>query len=132
MPSRLTLAGAFGLALLLVFVALSPPVRGAEAGQVGSAPSHVALVGVTLIDGTGGPPLADITVVVSGGRITALGTRIATPVPGGARTVDAWYRKGQVFLQLRRTSDARAAFQTALTLVPGHPGATRELSKLKG
>jgi imidazolonepropionase-like amidohydrolase len=88
MPLRLTLAGAFGLALLLAFVALSPPARLAEARQVGLVPPPVAVVGVTLIDGTGGPPLADMTVVVSGDRITALGTRPATPVPGGARTVD--------------------------------------------
>jgi len=56
----------------------------------------------------------------------------APPPPGGPTHADAWFRKGQVYLQLKRTADARTAFQTALKLVPGHQGATRELSRLKG
>ena len=87
-PSRVTLAGARAVALLLVFAARSPTTRGAEARQAVAAPPRVAIVGATLIDGTGGPPLTDMTVLISGGRITAVGTRVATPVPGGARTID--------------------------------------------
>jgi imidazolonepropionase-like amidohydrolase len=48
----------------------------------------VAITGVTLIDGTGAPPLADATLVMSGGRIVALGRRGETPVPSGATLVD--------------------------------------------
>ncbi|QKT04892.1 amidohydrolase family protein [Ectothiorhodospiraceae bacterium 2226] len=44
---------------------------------VGTAAAHepLALTGVTLIDGRGGPPQADMTVVVRDGRIAAIGPR---------------------------------------------------------
>lgn len=51
-------------------------------------PPAIAIVGATVIDGNGGPPLADATVVVAGGRITAIGRRADTPVPAGARRID--------------------------------------------
>ena len=48
-----------------------------------------ALVGGTLIDGKGGEPLADSTVLVGdNGRITAAGPRAAVAVPEGAQLVD--------------------------------------------
>jgi imidazolonepropionase-like amidohydrolase len=43
----------------------------------------------TIIDPTGGPAAHDMTIVVDGGRIAALGTSGTVAVPGGARTVDA-------------------------------------------
>jgi imidazolonepropionase-like amidohydrolase len=48
----------------------------------------LALVGATLIDGTGGPPLADAAVVVRAGRIEAVGSRAALELPKGMRQVD--------------------------------------------
>lgn len=48
----------------------------------------VALVGATLIDGTGAPPVRDATVVVAHGAIVRAGPRASTPVPRGARTID--------------------------------------------
>jgi predicted amidohydrolase YtcJ len=42
-----------------------------------------------LIDGTGRPALSDITVVVEGNRITAVGSRRDTRIPGGAEIIDA-------------------------------------------
>ena len=48
-----------------------------------------AIVGGTVIDGNGGPPIADATVVVTGKRITAVGPRASVSVPAGARIVDA-------------------------------------------
>jgi imidazolonepropionase-like amidohydrolase len=62
------------------------------AGAAAAAPPgerHVAFVGVTLVDGNGGPPLADATVVVAGARIAAVGPRASVAVPGGAQLVDA-------------------------------------------
>ena len=47
-----------------------------------------AIVGATVIDGNGGPPMADATVVVVGKRITAVGPRASVEVPAGARIVD--------------------------------------------
>lgn len=53
-----------------------------------TAQETTAIVGVTLIDGRGGAPLADATVVVEGERITAVGPRGDVAVPAGARTID--------------------------------------------
>jgi imidazolonepropionase-like amidohydrolase len=39
------------------------------------APDGIALVGATLLDGSGGPPLPDATIVVRRGRIESVGTR---------------------------------------------------------
>jgi imidazolonepropionase-like amidohydrolase len=48
-----------------------------------------ALSGATVIDGRGGPPLKDATVVVAGSRIIAVGERTAIKIPVGAGYVDA-------------------------------------------
>ena len=49
----------------------------------------IAITGATLIDGLGGPPLADATIVVEDGRFSRVGPSAATPVPEGAEVVDA-------------------------------------------
>jgi imidazolonepropionase-like amidohydrolase len=63
---------------------------GAMAGQAAQAPEDVtAIVGATVIDGNGGPPIANATVVVRGQRIAAVGPRASTTVPAGAKIIDA-------------------------------------------
>jgi imidazolonepropionase-like amidohydrolase len=53
------------------------------------APGRVLLLDrARLIDGTGGPPLADARIVVEGDRITAVGPMTGVPVPPGAEHVD--------------------------------------------
>ena len=49
----------------------------------------IALMHVTLIDGTGAPPKPDVTIVIAGYRIVAIGKNNAVPIPRHARTVDA-------------------------------------------
>ncbi len=49
----------------------------------------VAIVGATVIDGNGGPPIADATLVVVGKRIAAIGPRGSTQVPRGAQVINA-------------------------------------------
>jgi len=48
-----------------------------------------AIVGATLVDGTGGAAIADAVVVLSGSRIVAAGPRRGVPIPAGATEVDA-------------------------------------------
>ncbi len=48
----------------------------------------VAIVGATVIDGTGAAAIPDATVVVRGNRILAVGPRAKVQVPNGARVID--------------------------------------------
>src|SRR5262245_46015669 len=48
-----------------------------------------AIVGGTVIDGNGGPPIRDAVVVVTGQRIAAIGPRSSVRIPQGATTIDA-------------------------------------------
>ena len=48
----------------------------------------VALVGVRVIDGTGGPPAEDQTLVIADGRIAALGPSGAVSIPDGAERLE--------------------------------------------
>src|SRR5881396_1272224 len=72
------------LLLPAALAAQSPPKRA-------SAPIDpvVAIVGATLIDGNGGPAVADATIVIRGKRIAAVGPRASVPVPKNARVIDA-------------------------------------------
>jgi hypothetical protein len=55
----------------------------------GNREETLAIVGGTLVDGTGAPALPDSTVVISKGRIIAVGPRAKAKIPGGAKRVDA-------------------------------------------
>ena len=48
----------------------------------------IAIVGATIIDGNGGPPLEDGTLTIEGNRITAVGPRGSVDVPDGAHVID--------------------------------------------
>jgi imidazolonepropionase-like amidohydrolase len=56
---------------------------------VGQQPQILAIVGGTIIDGTGGTPITDGVVVVQAARIIAAGPRSAVAVPAGAQVVEA-------------------------------------------
>ena len=47
-----------------------------------------ALVGATLIDGTGGPVIEDSVVLVDGDAIDAVGVRGGVDIPPGAEQID--------------------------------------------
>ncbi|HVG21265.1 MAG TPA: amidohydrolase family protein [Blastocatellia bacterium] len=56
------------------------------------SPKHagaLAVVGGTLIDGTGKAPVADSTVIIEGGVVTAVGPSSQVKVPDGATRIDA-------------------------------------------
>lgn len=65
---------------------LAAALAGVLAACTADAPGGFAITNVTVIDGTGGPPLASATVVVQDARITAVGPDAA--VPTGATTID--------------------------------------------
>lgn len=70
-------------ALVLISLTAAAPLPAQDRDRV------IALAGATVIDGNGGPPLADATVVVTGKRISAVGPRSQVRVPRGARVIDA-------------------------------------------
>src|SRR5678815_2319081 len=69
--------------ILLLFAMVAWPVH--PAAQ--QAPSALIIRGVTLIDGNGGAPLPNATVVVEGARITRVSVGDVA-APAGARVID--------------------------------------------
>ncbi len=53
-----------------------------------SADSLVAIVGATLIDGSGGPPVKNSVVILRGDSIIKVGTQTSVKIPTNARTID--------------------------------------------
>lgn len=81
--------GAIGAALALGAATL--PRTGPETGLSGNSPTgppDLALVGATLVDGTGARPVENAVVLIRGDRIACAGARAECPVPEGARVVD--------------------------------------------
>lgn len=71
------------LSFLLASCALAPSARESP------LPSALALRNVTVIDATGAAPQANMTVVITGDRIRAIGPTGAVAIPRGARVIDA-------------------------------------------
>ncbi len=70
-------------ALSLVLV-----LAGTNLAQVRPAPDAVAVVGAHVYTSPDAPLLSDATVVVAGGRITAVGPRASIAVPDGTHVID--------------------------------------------
>ncbi|HTZ95173.1 MAG TPA: amidohydrolase family protein [Terriglobales bacterium] len=64
-------------------------------GISGSHAETLALVGATLIDGTGRAPISDSVIVIDKGRIVAVGPRSKVKIPDAATVIDA---KGKAIL----------------------------------
>lgn len=73
--------------VLLLLLAL--PILLFGQSQRSPRPKPLAFTHVTIIDATGAPASLDMTVVITGDRITALGKTKSTRVPAGARLIDA-------------------------------------------
>src|SRR2546425_12057628 len=76
------------LALLLTLVAQRPDSLAAQVREyVAVDTSLLALTHVLVLDGTGGAPKSDQTIVIRAGRIAAVGPAASVQVPAGARGV---------------------------------------------
>lgn len=108
-PSRCARAAArIGALLALLLAAISGPAPSSLAAQV----ADLLISGVTLIDGTGAPPVEDAWVLVREGRIERV-SREALEAPAGVREIDGggrWLIPGlmdmHVHLQGGRGRDA--------------------------
>jgi imidazolonepropionase-like amidohydrolase len=78
--------GALGAGTLLAFATLALPPSEAQAPAAGAT---IAFTNARIIDGTGRAPIERGTLVVSGGRVTAVGPAASTTVPAGAQRIDA-------------------------------------------
>src|SRR2546429_7673028 len=77
------------LALLLALSAQRPYSLAAQVREyVAVDPSLLALTHVLIVDGTGGAPKSDQTIVIRAGRIAAVGPAASVQVPAGARVMD--------------------------------------------
>ena len=53
-----------------------------------ASPGTIAIVGTTLIDGRGGAPVPDTTVIVADGKIASVGSTSSVRPPAGATVID--------------------------------------------
>ena len=65
-----------------------PVLAGLPAARPLAQTADVALIGARVVDGAGGAPLEEATVLVAGGRIQAVGAAADVQVPDGATRVD--------------------------------------------
>ena len=75
------------LRLLLLFTGLFL-ITAFPASAVQAPDAVAAIVGATVIDGNGGPPLPDATIVIRGKRIAEIGPQSSVQVPRGAQVID--------------------------------------------
>jgi len=61
----------------------------ALSAQTRQEPASIALIHVTVIDATGSAPKADMTVILSGDRISEIGKSGKVRIPNNARVIDA-------------------------------------------
>lgn len=81
--TKRAMSGILGLTLVLFLLG---PL--AAAGQEKKAEPPTALVGATLIDGTGAEPVPNAVILIEGRKVTAAGPAGAVKVPRGAQKID--------------------------------------------
>src|SRR5262245_12597634 len=87
-------------------------------GAPSPAPERVALVGATVLDGTGAAPVPDATILIEGDSIVAVGPRARIRVPTDAKVIDVagrWILPGFIALHMHLTfpsDQSKDALQT--------------------
>jgi imidazolonepropionase-like amidohydrolase len=76
------------LACLLVTVICGAALRNQRVVSAQGSNAVVAIVGATVIDGTGAAPIPNATIVMKDRRITAIGAKGSIAVPQGATVID--------------------------------------------
>jgi hypothetical protein len=74
--------------LVSLFLLLVTPALFFAQGNLATAQRPLAFTHVSVIDTTGGPLQPDMTIIVSGNRITALGKTGSVPIPKDAQVTD--------------------------------------------
>ncbi len=87
--SRLLLSLLVAVTFQLTYAQSDNPVQAVNEATILSGDKTIAIVGATLIDGTGNNPLPNATVIVQESNITAVGTEDSVSVPRGAKVIDA-------------------------------------------
>lgn len=75
-------------AAAMAFLTAPLPLTAQEPAAARPTNTPLAIVGATIIDGNGGPPLADGTLLIEGNRITAVGPSLSIEVPEGFQVID--------------------------------------------
>src|SRR5436309_3697857 len=79
----------YALTLLLALATQRPDSLAAQVREyVTVDTSLLALTHVLLVDGTGGAPKSDQTIVIRGGKVAAVWPAASVPIPAGARVMD--------------------------------------------
>src|SRR5690349_4992549 len=74
--------------ILVLVAAVTLPLMAMAARAPRQHTDLLVITHVTVIDATGSAPQPDMALVISGGRITAIGHSRELPVPAGARVMD--------------------------------------------
>ena len=87
-PYRLWLTSAVALLLTVLTARTATSGQAERAALQGSRNVTIVLTNVRIIDGTGAPAMANQSLVIEDGRITAVGPSPQIAVPAGARVLD--------------------------------------------
>jgi imidazolonepropionase-like amidohydrolase len=91
MKTKLVLPYGYGLLLLAVSICFPASLLAQQSDRqqfIRVEAPLIALTNVRVIDGTGGPPRENQTILISGGKIDLVGPTASTTYPSDARTID--------------------------------------------
>jgi len=111
------------LAVLGLTMILSPEIS--SPGSGGNAPARViAIVGATIIDGTGRPPIRDGVILIDGPAIAAVGPQDRIVVPAGATVIDA---SGRFIIPGMMDSNVHLVIQRTVEFLARHEDRLEDL-----
>jgi imidazolonepropionase-like amidohydrolase len=115
--------------LLLCLFALLIALPESHPGEAaGSAVSAFAISGVNIWDGTGRAPIRDGVIVVSDGRIQAVGPRASTPIPKGATVISG---EGKTLIPGLINAHGHVGMTKGLKAAPENYGEENVLAQLR-